>query len=442
MTLVSGSIMISGNTPYDGNITIKRINTVASGGDIFTTLPETVSITGGAFSRELEPGQYQVTVDTLTLYWIVPEAATATLEDVNSAGITPVTVASSLRTLAEFILDDPLSRERITNRFIFLGDWDNLATYNLYETVNYNGSSYVWISTLPGNGTPGISVNWQLLASKGDTGSGTTGNNTAYGPIWDGLLDAPTMNAVYDGLTSALASKANLTNPAFLGNPTYTSPIDPFLWADDFIVNLDAYWEGLASIIPDKSSPIPKVATPASGSDDLTVVNSEWVTARLTERLSNYELVEIIRTAPGITHTDGTGDITRRLDVINQFNATTFERYLIGSIKCIRAKYRLQFRTNNTLVFTGDFYTAKLPMLSGVLSNSNTEVRATITPGPDSVLSVADLPKATVTTQITTPTIDYAYSLDAFVLILHYLTLPGTSFLWLDITFDAVDVTW
>jgi hypothetical protein len=57
---------------------------------------------------------------------------------------------------------------------IWTGPWDNNRTYNDNEAVEYLGSSYV--STANNNTeTPSdTATNWDLLASKGDSGSGTT----------------------------------------------------------------------------------------------------------------------------------------------------------------------------------------------------------------------------------------------------------------------------
>src|ERR1051326_3259604 len=52
----------------------------------------------------------------------------------------------------------------------FQGTWSNAATYTTGDTVFYNGSSYISLSTgnignSPTNGTP-----WSLLAQQGTTG--------------------------------------------------------------------------------------------------------------------------------------------------------------------------------------------------------------------------------------------------------------------------------
>jgi hypothetical protein len=58
------------------------------------------------------------------------------------------------------------------------GTYSGSATYNKYDEVNSNGSSYWWNNTTPGNTAP-PSSDWQLISSKGDTG--TTGATGATG---------------------------------------------------------------------------------------------------------------------------------------------------------------------------------------------------------------------------------------------------------------------
>lgn len=59
----------------------------------------------------------------------------------------------------------------------FQGEYDNLTTYSLGDSVSYNGSSYVAIQSTTGN-DPTNTTYWQLIAEKGDTGAtGATGTS-------------------------------------------------------------------------------------------------------------------------------------------------------------------------------------------------------------------------------------------------------------------------
>lgn len=56
---------------------------------------------------------------------------------------------------------------------VWLGAYDNATTYNIRDTIEYQGSSYTCIT----NGTvgdPPASINWDLIAKKGTDGAGAT----------------------------------------------------------------------------------------------------------------------------------------------------------------------------------------------------------------------------------------------------------------------------
>jgi hypothetical protein len=69
------------------------------------------------------------------------------------------------------------------------GTYNGSSTYNLYDYVDYLGSSYWWLNPVGGNSQP-PSADWQLAALKGDTGSGGTG-----GSLIDGNKGAITVSS-------------------------------------------------------------------------------------------------------------------------------------------------------------------------------------------------------------------------------------------------------
>jgi hypothetical protein len=93
--------------------------------------------------------------------------------------------------------------------------------------VSLDGSSYVYTQTIAtaGNQPPNAAY-WQVVADRGPTGTGTTGNNTPYNATtWDGQLDAPSRNAVRDVIETLakltdIAGLAPLTSPVFGGTPS------------------------------------------------------------------------------------------------------------------------------------------------------------------------------------------------------------------------------
>jgi hypothetical protein len=85
------------------------------------------------------------------------------------------------------------------------GTYAGSATYNKYDEVNLNGTSSWWTNNTPGNTTP-PSSDWQLIASKGDTGaagSGVAATTSA------GITDFA--EAVDDRVAALLSAGANIT---------------------------------------------------------------------------------------------------------------------------------------------------------------------------------------------------------------------------------------
>ena len=68
--------------------------------------------------------------------------------------------------------------------FTFKGIFDNTVIYAAYDTVAYNGSSYVAKATInPGDPTPDVNPNWSLMAQQGGTGAqGSQGPAGLQGP--------------------------------------------------------------------------------------------------------------------------------------------------------------------------------------------------------------------------------------------------------------------
>jgi hypothetical protein len=53
------------------------------------------------------------------------------------------------------------------------GEWAEVTLYSKLDAVSYEGSSYIFASDTPATGaTPGIDGEWQLMAQKGDSGTG------------------------------------------------------------------------------------------------------------------------------------------------------------------------------------------------------------------------------------------------------------------------------
>ena len=64
----------------------------------------------------------------------------------------------------------------------WMGSWNSDTGYSINDAVEYNGSSYISVAESTGK-TPETSTNWELLASKGDTGDqGPPGEAGPQGP--------------------------------------------------------------------------------------------------------------------------------------------------------------------------------------------------------------------------------------------------------------------
>lgn len=65
-------------------------------------------------------------------------------------------------------LTDKLNQIIITGGLVPRGDYDALTVYNVGDSVEYNGSSYVLYATAIAGTLPTDDNYWQLLADKGD----------------------------------------------------------------------------------------------------------------------------------------------------------------------------------------------------------------------------------------------------------------------------------
>ena len=73
------------------------------------------------------------------------------------------------------LLDNPV-QINLTNGPNFKGEYVNVTTYSVGDSVSYVGSSYVAVQSTVGN-LPTNTVYWQVIAEKGNTGAtGATGS--------------------------------------------------------------------------------------------------------------------------------------------------------------------------------------------------------------------------------------------------------------------------
>lgn len=260
MTTINASLFISGTTePLVGYI---RVITESLFADVLGNLNVPVAkdfiLEAGAVSFDLDPSDIAKVSYRFQIWQLVPDTTTTDPEGV----VTPVVVpdillkefaaiipysATALRfadlavqagvrydqqdaallTLSRYLqTSDTFWQALIQQVWNLKGDWDSAQYYKRGDVVVFNGSAYQYIQAIASVGNlPTNVAYWRLLVSKGDTGTGTDGNDTAYGVSWNGSLDAPSRNAVYNKVqtlatNSQLATYAPSADPVLTGNPT------------------------------------------------------------------------------------------------------------------------------------------------------------------------------------------------------------------------------
>lgn len=253
MTIINANIFKSGTTtPLGGYIDVTAEATFSADPQYYVPVTQRFNLTSGVVSFDLAPsdvakvsyrfdiyetvpdivveGQPVVVPDSLvkSFYALVPlSASPINIKDLaTQTGLRYDQQDSSLLTLSRYLVTSDTFWSAL-NSYV----WQHRGTYlpNTFykrgDVVVYDGSGYQYIAQVATeNNLPTNTTYWRLLAQKGDTGAGTTGNNTAYGIAWDGSTDAPSRNAVYDIIQtlasqSQLATKADLASPIFTGNP-------------------------------------------------------------------------------------------------------------------------------------------------------------------------------------------------------------------------------
>lgn len=91
---------------------------------------------------------------------------------------------------------------QVSSGFNFRGEYDPSAAYEIRDSVSFEGSSYVWIDANGGSNQP-PSDSWQLIASRGETGSGTSAQITGYNAdTWRNSSESTAQADVVDALSS------------------------------------------------------------------------------------------------------------------------------------------------------------------------------------------------------------------------------------------------
>lgn len=184
-------------------------------------------------SQELDRLVRQVPRQIDQFHAIVPNAASVEYSQLLPTRVATDKLPTTIRQIAELLINDQQYRQALRGGPAPAGVFSPTTFYVEDDWVEYDGSSYVYINPITTRGNyPPNATYWQLMAARGATGTGTSGNNTSYdATTWDGQLDAPSRNAVRDIIeqlarASQLASLAPINSPTFTGTPSRsTNPI-------------------------------------------------------------------------------------------------------------------------------------------------------------------------------------------------------------------------
>lgn len=157
---------------------------------------------------------------------IVPNVSSVDFAQLERTGFATDRGPQTARQVADYLRGDASFLQSLINILVTQGAWDATVLYRRGNLVTVGGSTYQCIADTSINQSPSaILTAWRLFAAKGDAG-GTGGNDSAFGAGWNGDLNAPTKNALYQEFTnnratlSQVNSKAPLDSPILTGLPT------------------------------------------------------------------------------------------------------------------------------------------------------------------------------------------------------------------------------
>lgn len=152
---------------------------------------------------------------------IVPNQPSVQFAQLERAGFATDRLPQTARQIANLLTSNPLFIEGLIGRLI-VQPYDNTRLWQRGNLAETGGSTYqCLIDNTIGFPPAANPTRWRLLAGKGDPG-GTGGSNAIYGAGWDGDLNAPSKNAVYDYINAFLATKTELNAKAPLVSPSFS----------------------------------------------------------------------------------------------------------------------------------------------------------------------------------------------------------------------------
>lgn len=218
---------------------------------------------------------------------IVPNVDELDFSQLDRTGFATDRTPQTARQVASVLKSDPLFMNSLIDRII-VRDYDNATLYMRGNTVQVGGSSYQCLQDnvigFPPAANP---TKWKLLVSKGDPG-GTGGNDAAFGAGWNGDLNAPSKNAVYDYIVASVALKSELTplaplsGPAFTGNPTRTTA-PPASDRSSQIPTTEWVGNSFAPLDSPNLTGTPATTTASVSNNTDRIASTAWVTQKLAD---------------------------------------------------------------------------------------------------------------------------------------------------------------
>lgn len=231
--LLSGKLVVKANSQITDSSTSPK--------SIITTKPFEFTITSGVVdinikSSDIEQISYNFSfkvlaenpdgqneyVELFGFNALVPGVASIDFSELLPTDFTVDQLDTGRFSIARIIATNEEFAEAVRFKFKYRGAYSSTTVYSKDDVVIFDGSTYVYTNNqtsfnkVPPTNPTISNAYWTMLASRGATGAGTTGVNTAYGAGWAGNLDAPTRNVLYNKIETL----APLASPSFTGIPT------------------------------------------------------------------------------------------------------------------------------------------------------------------------------------------------------------------------------
>lgn len=187
-----------------------------------------------------ETGEPVITVTELLLvpkfYAMVPDSVDPILFNdlAKQSGINRDNIDTAISAITRRLYNEDVFWTRLQeNLFVAKGYYDPLAWYSRGDVITWDGGSYLYYYSERTQGIlPSTATHWQKLADRGETGTGTSGNDNPFDAGWNGQTDAPSRNAIYDALqnyalSSTVSGFAPINSPSFTGTPVRTVAPSP-----------------------------------------------------------------------------------------------------------------------------------------------------------------------------------------------------------------------